>query len=84
VPTTIPGRGDCGLDDHVETAFVVDARKLRGLVTARDVAATMRTRDVGSMLVIDVARWNPLVVRQQDALAERASACAPPTPSLRW
>ena len=68
--TTIKDASAAMLDDHVEAAIVSDGPKLRGLVTARDVADALGDRDVGSTLVADIARWDPLVVQRREPLAE--------------
>jgi CBS domain-containing protein len=68
--TTIQDASAAMLDKHVETAIVIDGRKLRGLVTARDIADGLGDRDVGSSLVLDIAHPDPLVVDHQDVLAE--------------
>ena len=68
--TTIQDASAAMLDARVEAAIVSDRPRLRGLVTARDVAEGLADRDVGSTPVADIARWDPLVVGEQDALAE--------------
>jgi predicted transcriptional regulator len=68
--TTIQDASAAMLDDHVEAAIVVDGPRIRGVVTARDVAESLADRDVGSSLVADIARWDPLLVKQEQALAD--------------
>jgi CBS domain-containing protein len=68
--TTIQDASAAMLDDHVEAAIVVDVPRLRGLVTAPDVAGGLSQRDVGSTLVAEIASWDPVIVGEQDALAE--------------
>jgi CBS domain-containing protein len=68
--TTIQEASAAMLEDRVEAAIVVDGKRLRGLVTARDVADGLARGDVGSTLVTEITHRDPLVVSEQDALAE--------------
>ena len=68
--TTIQDASGAMLDHHVEAAIVVDGPRLRGLVTAPDVAGGLSQRDVGSTLVAEIASWDPVIVGEQDALVE--------------
>jgi CBS domain-containing protein len=59
--TTIQDAAAAMLDCRVEAAVIVDGEKLRGLLTASDVAAALAEgRDAGSTPVATVSRDPPL------------------------
>jgi CBS domain-containing protein len=71
VSTTIQDASAAMLDDHVEAAVVVEATKLRGLLTAGDVArALAEGRDAGSTPIAIVASPDPALVELREPLAE--------------
>jgi CBS domain-containing protein len=71
VSTTIQDASAAMLDAHVEAAIVVEGTKLRGLLTAGDVAHGLALgRDVGSTPVTAVASSDPTLVKTREPLVE--------------
>jgi CBS domain-containing protein len=69
--TTIQDASAAMLDDHVEAAVIVDGARLRGLVTASDVATALAEgRDAGSTPVASVCSCDPALVERDEPLAE--------------
>jgi CBS domain-containing protein len=68
--TTIQDASAAMLDDHLEAAVIVDSARLRGLVTASDVATALAEgRDASSTPVASVCSSDPALVDSDEPLA---------------
>jgi CBS domain-containing protein len=68
---TIQDASAAMLDDRVEAAVVVEGKKLRGLLTASDVADALAAgRDAGSTPIASVANRDPRLVDAEEPLAD--------------
>ena len=80
--TTIQDASAAMLDSHVEAAIVIDGKKLRGLLTASDIADALATgRDTNSTPIAIVTSPDPALVEAGEPLVyahERMRAAQQP------